>query len=120
MLGSDAAKAMIRRFEKCPLTAYQDPGGVWTIGVGHIGPDVVAGLTITQSQADVLFESDLAGRAQHLTGLVPTGTTQGQFDACLSLAFNIGTGAFADSTLLKLLHAGEPYAAALELQSWIH
>ena len=49
-----------RKFEGLRLTAYQDMVGVWTIGYGHTGPDVKAGLTITQQQAEQLLINDLA------------------------------------------------------------
>ena len=57
----DAGLALTKNFEGCVLTAYADQGGVWTIGYGHTGPGVHAGLTVTQDQADALLESDIAG-----------------------------------------------------------
>ena len=65
----DAGLALTKNFEGCVLTAYADQGGVWTIGYGHTGPGVHAGLTITQDQADALLgqaaqDGDL--RAKHV------------------------------------------------------
>jgi len=54
------AAALIRVFEGVRLTAYQDSGGVWTIGFGHTGPDVVSGQTITMETAALLLELDAA------------------------------------------------------------
>jgi len=56
----ELAANLIAVFEGCRLAAYQDTGGVWTIGIGHTGPDVTAGMTITQDQAQALFEQDAA------------------------------------------------------------
>jgi|HubBroStandDraft_3_1064219.scaffolds.fasta_scaffold137474_2 lysozyme len=54
------AAALIRVFEGVRLTAYQDTGGVWTIGFGHTGPDVKQGDTIFMDEAAALFETDAA------------------------------------------------------------
>jgi GH24 family phage-related lysozyme (muramidase) len=54
------AAALIRVFEGVRLTAYQDSGGVWTIGFGHTGSEVVSGYTITMDQASSLLQSDAA------------------------------------------------------------
>ncbi len=63
MIPSDVgilAAALIQVFEGLKLEAYQDSGGVWTIGYGHTGPEVVKGLTITAEQAEVLLRADAA------------------------------------------------------------
>jgi len=52
------AAALIALIEGSKLTAYQDPGGVWTIGIGHTGPDVHEGMTITSEQEQELFAQD--------------------------------------------------------------
>jgi lysozyme len=54
------AAALIRVFEGVRLTAYQDSGGVWTIGFGHTGPDVVQGYTISMDTASALLQADAA------------------------------------------------------------
>lgn len=56
---SEEGLALTREFEGCRLEAYQDQGGVWTIGYGHTGPDVHEGLTWTQEQADEAQKKDL-------------------------------------------------------------
>jgi lysozyme len=99
---SSHMRAMIEGWEGLVLTAYRDPVGILTIGYGHTGPDVQQGQTITQQQADQLLADDLhkfeAGVNQAV-GNAPT--TQGQFDAMASLAFNIGLGNFEHSTVLR-------------------
>jgi lysozyme len=54
------AASLIAVFEGCKLTAYQDSGGIWTIGFGHTGPDIHLRMTITQDQANAYFEHDVA------------------------------------------------------------
>jgi len=109
----------IRREEGCRLTAYQDAVGVWTIGVGHVGPEAKPGATITQAKADELLRADLARFELAVDKAIAfPQLTQGQFDAMVSLAFNIGAANFASSTLVKKLNAGDAHAAATEFPRW--
>ena len=116
--------ALIEEAEGCRLTAYPDPGtgGVpWTIGVGHTGPDVHPGLVISKEQADALLRDDLARFEQGVAALAAGhATTQGQFDALVSFAFNLGLGALGGSSLLRLHKAGSFDAAAGEFGKWTH
>ena len=105
-------------YESCSLTAYRDSGGVWTIGWGHTGPDVHEGLTWTQDQADAAFVRDTAWAQAAVRNDVAVPLTQPQFDALVSLVFNIGAGAFARSTLLRKLNAGDYRGAADEFLRW--
>jgi len=98
--------ALISEFEGCKLHAYADPathGEPYTIGVGHTGTvdgvKVHMGMTITQEKANELLEKD----TERFTPHIPTPATQNQFDAMLSLCFNIGPGAF-DKSLIKRMH----------------
>ena len=98
-------------FEQCKLEAYPDPGSrdgsPWTIGWGSTGPDIRKGTVWTQHQADARFAQYLAKLSADMDRLLGDApTTQDQYDAMLSLAYNIGTGAFASSTLLKKHKAG--------------
>lgn len=54
----DLAAALISVFEGCKLTAYKDSGGVWTIGIGHTGPDIIEHVVITLDQAQIYFIAD--------------------------------------------------------------
>lgn len=110
---------LIRNCESCRLTAYQDTGGVWTIGWGHIGPEVHAGLVWTQAQADAAFISDLANAAASVRKLAPN-CTQGQFDALTDFDYNCGAGSLSTSTLLHLHNAGNHTAASAEFGKWCH
>ena len=104
---SATGRNLIRDFEGERLTAYPDPGtggDPWTIGVGHTGPDVHKGLTITKEQSDKLLSEDLARFEAGVNKLAPK-TTQAQFDALVSFSYNLGTEALRQSTLLKKVNA---------------
>ena len=96
---SSAGRAALMAREGCRLAAYRDSTGVPTIGVGHTGraspPAVAMGMEITQAQAEAFLAADLAPFEDAVAGAVPATLTQNQFDACVSLAFNIGAHGFA-------------------------
>lgn len=119
MTPSPSCLALIKRCEGERLNAYRDTGGVLTIGVGHTGPDVTPGEAITDAQAMALLQGDLARAAADVTRLAGQCTQQ-QFDALVSLTFNIGGGQLAGSTLLHLHKAGNHTAAAAEFPKWCH
>lgn len=98
---------LIRHFEGVSLTPYLCPAGVLTIGYGHTGPDVTPDSRIQESHAEVLLKQDLKKFETAILKLVEIPLNQNQFDALVSFCFNIGSGAFASSTLLKRLNAGE-------------
>lgn len=109
--------AVIQLFEDYRDTAYQDQHGVWTCGFGHTGSDVKQGTTCTLDQAQEWFEAD----TQHATNAVIAYTgvlSQHQFDALVSFAYNAGVGAFAQSTLLRLLNGRQISQAADEFLKW--
>jgi lysozyme len=119
---------LIKPFETCRLTAYMPtPRDRPTIGWGTTGPDVRMGMTWTQGHADARFERDLADFAAGVTHeLQGKPTTQGQFDALVSFAYNVGLDddadniaeGLGDSTLLKKHLAGDYVGAALEFAKW--
>ena len=121
MTPSDACYDLIKRFEGCKLTAYPDPatgGDPWTIGVGHTGPEVKSGMTIARSTADAYLVKDAEHAADAVRRLVTVPLKQQQFDALVSLVFNIGSGAFGKSTLLRKLNSGDTLGASLEILRW--
>lgn len=79
------AAALITVFETEKLLAYVDSGGVWTIGIGHTGPDVHAGLRITSEQSAALFASDQKYLFQAVAGMSPYRGA-----ALVSFGFNCG------------------------------
>ena len=102
MKTSQKGLQLIKQHEGCRLTAYKCPAGVLTIGYGHTGTDVVAGMVITAVQAEELLKKDIqwAETAVNQEGL---NITQNQFDALVSFTYNVGARNFKNSTLLKMI-----------------
>ncbi|MDT0206988.1 lysozyme [Serratia marcescens] len=114
MRTSEQGRDFIKGFEKLRLKAYPDPGTggkPWTIGWGHT-KGVKPGDRITQEQAEAFFSEDLAVFELTINSAIKRPMTQNQFDAMVSLAFNIGGSAFAGSTLAKKFNAGDIKGAA--------
>lgn len=107
-------------FESCRLTAYPDIKGIMTIGWGHTGPEVVEGLVWTQNQADSQLVMDTLHATAMVNRMVTVPVSQGEFDALVDFAFNLGCNAEAGSTLLKLVNAGDFAGAASQFQLWDH
>lgn len=115
MTTSDAGRKMIENFEGCALTAYQDQRGIWTIGFGHVDPAVVKeGLTCTQGEADAWLAYDLKTAESAVNRDVKVPLNQNQFDALVSLTYNIGSGNFLESTVLRRLNLGPDYEGAAD------
>ena len=91
MKTSKEAIKKIADFEGIRLKAYLCPAGVLTIGVGHTGPDVKEGMTISKQRALDLFEQDIRIFENHVT-VTGLTLTQNQFDALVSFAYNCGVG----------------------------
>lgn len=99
-------RAKMMQWEGCRLTAYRCPAGVLTIGYGHTGPDVTEGMTITAVQAVKLFNADIDRFAAMVEKEVQgIALRPRQFDAIVSIAYNIGIGALRKSTLLRKVKA---------------
>jgi lysozyme len=107
----------IKREEALRLKAYQDQGGVWTIGWGHTG-GVTMGQEITEEQATSFLKADLAEAAHVLAAGSPLKLFQHEYDALVSFIFNIGAGQFVSSTLRRALKMGRYDLAADEFKRW--
>ena len=123
MKASDNVKNFIKGQEGLRLEAYKCPAGVWTVGYGHTGGDVWPGMRIDRAEADRLFDLDLARFEQELNRMLKAGGVkelrQGQFDALLSFAFNVGTAKLAGSTLWRKVKANPNDATiADEFRRW--
>lgn len=114
---SQAGVNLIKSFEGCRLTAYQDSAGVWTIGYGHTS-GVKKGMTITEAQAEAYLKGDLGTAENAVNGKVTYSIKQNQFDALVSFTYNVGSGNFGSSTLLKKLNQGDITGAANEFDKW--
>jgi lysozyme len=116
MQQSERGKELTKTSEGLRLKAYQDTGGVWTIGYGHTN-GVRPNQVITKEVADQLFEAD-NDFAEHCVNKFALPCTQNQFDALVDFVFNVGPSQFLSSTLLKLHKAGEYDKAAAEFPKW--
>lgn len=114
--------ALIKRFEGCSLSAYQDPVGVWTIGYGWTHPvdgkQISAGMRITREKAVSLLTEGLETYELGVSRLLSVPVTQNQFDALVDFSWNLGISALAGSTLLKKLNSGDIQGAAGEFMRW--
>ena len=108
---------ILKYFEGCKLTAYQDSVGVWTIGYGHT-KGVYDGMTITQDQAEQMLLSELEEYEGYIENMVTVPLTQNQFDALVVWVYNLGPTNFRNSTLLKELNSGDYTAAGKEITRW--
>ncbi|AMO83145.1 lysozyme [Obesumbacterium proteus] len=122
MRASENGINLIKQFEGCRLTAYQDSVGVWTIGYGWTQPvdgkPVGNGMTITQQKADDLLKQGVVQYEAGVHGLVTVQLNQNQYDALVDFAYNLGVNALKGSTLLKKLNAGDYAGAANEFTKW--
>ena len=109
---NDAGVELIKSFEGLRLKAYQDSVKVWTIGYGHTGSDVRPGEVITEAEADKLLRIDLNDAEHGVDSALTEDVTDNQFGACVALAFNIGVAAFKESSIVKMINAGDVTLAA--------
>lgn len=117
---NEAGIDLIKHYEGCKLDAYQDIVGVWTIGYGTTGPDIVKGLSWTQEDCDKMLQADLDHVSTRLNSIITVDLTDSQFSACCCLAYNIGLGNFRSSTLLRLINQDRLDQASDEFPKWDH
>ena len=124
MLVSNLGVDLICDFEGKRLVAYDDGVGIWTIGFGTTiypnGIRVKKGDTCTEAQAKVYMQNDLKKFEHAVNDAVNIPLNQNQFDALVSLTYNIGAAAFSKSTLVKKLNAGDISGAADQFDVWIN
>lgn len=118
-MSNELACELLRDVEGCRLKAYQDVGGVWTIGYGDTGPWVRPGTKISQQEA----EGRLMTRVQNEFGpaidqMVKVPLEPHQRAALISWAYNVGLGAAQRSTLIRKLNEGDYDAVPVELRKW--
>lgn len=129
MTPSTACIELIQTFEGCArkqpdgsFAAYPDPasgGDPWTIGWGSTGTDIKRGVEWSQQQCDDRLDRDLAAFAAKVANVIgAAATSQHQFDAMVSFAYNVGIGNLQSSTLLKKHKAGDHAGAAQEFAKW--
>lgn len=122
---NDATIALIKSHEGLRTNAYADAGYGWdraTIGYGHTSqagpPKVSKGMKISEAEAELILRRDLEAVEKAVRSLVKVPLTDNQFGALVSFTFNVGNGAFKDSTLRRLLNAGDYSGAAAQFKRW--
>jgi len=119
---SSRGRALIEQREGKRLLAYKDSVGVWTIGVGHTSaaraPKVTPGLRITDAECDDILARDLETFEAAVSKATHVSLADHEFDACVSLAFNIGCDAFSGSTVAHKLNTGDRQGAADAFLLW--
>jgi len=118
------AVPLIAALEGFRAEPYQDIAGIFTIAYGCTflpdGSRVTADTpACTQDQATAWLQAGAARTLASVREMVTVKLTDHQAAACASLSYNIGTGAFRESTLLKLLNDGKVSAAAYQFGVWI-
>ncbi|RTY58791.1 lysozyme [Pantoea sp. YU22] len=99
---------------------YKDVAGVWTVCDGHTGTDIIKGKKYTDRECDRLLWNDLQPVKKTVDSLVKVPLNEYQRAALYSFTYNVGSGAFSKSTLLKKLNAGDQDGACEELRRWVY
>lgn len=96
---------------------YSCAAGKATIGYGHVilhGEEHYLYETITEAQASALLQRDVdRNYGAHVAKRLTRAVTQNRFDALVSFCFNVGTGGFDQSSVLRLGNAGSTDRAAI-------
>ncbi|AKL10782.1 TPA: lysozyme [Kluyvera intermedia] len=111
--------ALIADLEGCRLRPYQCSAGVWTSGIGH-----TAGVTpkrdITEREAAQNLVADVLNVERRLAVCAPVDMPPRVYDAVVSFAFNVGTGAACKSTLVYFLNQKKWKQACDQLPRWVY
>ena len=93
-----------------------------TIGYGHTGPDVKAGMQITEEYAEELLRQDLKRFEDAVERIITVWLTQHEYDAIVSFAFNVGAGALEHSTFARRVNRGDNKADCFkeEFPKWVN
>ena len=119
---SPVAVDLIKRSEGFEATAYKDYNSrtqPMTIGYGHAGPNVQPGDTITEADAEFRLMDDMKDVSKQIEALVKVPLNRNQKSALVSFVYNVGSGNFQSSTLLKKLNEGNYAKAAGEFDKWV-
>ena len=111
---------LIKQFESCKLFAYKADKSekYYTIGWGHYGADVKKGMKITKERANELFRKDIKFFETCVSSCLKVKITQSMFNALVSFCYNVGYGAFKNSTLLKYVNKKQFTKASKEFKKW--
>lgn len=125
MKSSEACIELIKEFEGFRSAPYLCPAGKATIGFGSTynedgSPVTMDDEPISEETAEDLLRVTLLQYEDAVNAMVKVEMTQGQFDALVDFAYNAGSKALRNSTLLKFLNGGNYAAAANEFDKWVN
>lgn len=115
---NQAGVNIIKKYESLKLHAYYCPAHILTIGYGHTGQDVKSGMQISEHMAELLLKNDLERFEKEILALLKVPVTENQFSALVSFTFNVGSGNFAGSSMLKYINQNFMALASLEFDRW--
>jgi lysozyme len=120
---NQATIGLIKEFEGFEAKAYKCPAGVWTIGYGTtaaagVGIVPEAGMVIGKTEAEGYLHAALDKFSNQIAPAIKAPINENEFGAFVSLAYNIGAGAFKKSSALRHFNAGDKDKAADALMLW--
>jgi len=120
---SDRGRALIKHHEGVRPKPYRCPAGLWTVGVGHLIGDGKTlppewNRTLSPDEVDRLLAADLRRFESGVLRLCPVLLTQGQFDALVSFAFNLGLGGLQRSSVRMCTNRGDEKGAMRGLMKY--
>lgn len=114
------AAVLVPSLEGVEHKPYQDVVGVWTVCYGHTGADIIKSKTYTDAECQALLNKDLRNVANQIDPLIKRPIPDTTRAALYSFTYNVGAGAFRQSTLLKKINAGDTVGACNELRRWTY
>jgi lysozyme len=114
---SEDGLELIKKFEGCETTAYQDSVGVWTIGFGHT-KGVEEGQTCSIEDAESMLADEMDEYEGYINNMVKVDLQQHEFDALVAWVYNLGPTNLGESTMLKVLNGGQFDRVPDEMNRW--
>ncbi|MCS6715935.1 lysozyme [Proteus terrae] len=114
------ALSLISYFEGIKYKSYYDVTGVLTVCYGHTGNDIIQNRIYTQQECDALLQKDFIKIQRQVDALIKVSLDNHTKASLYSFAYNVGITAFARSTLLKKLNAGDQHDACEEMKRWVY
>jgi len=114
---SEDGLELIKKFEGCETTAYQDSVGVWTIGFGHT-KGVEEGQTCSIEDAESMLADEMDEYEGYINNMVKVDLQQHEFDALVAWVYNLGPTNLGESTMLKVLNGGQFDRVPEEMNRW--
>ena len=114
---SEDGLELIKKFEGCETSAYQDSVGVWTIGFGHT-KGVEEGQTCSIEDAESMLTDEMDEYDGYINNMVKVDLQQHEFDSLVAWVYNLGPTNLNESTMLKVLNGGQFDRVPDEMNRW--